>query len=178
VSDPREVVDPERPDDAALIAEFRAGAEAFVDILRKADPSAGVWTWSSQHDVAFVIRHQVQEAAVHRWDAQNAIGRAAPIEQAAAIDSIEEFLTFSTNVAAPPLDASVVLEATNADAAWTVADAQPGLTSRRGDTDATARVRGTVSDLLLWLYARVPTAEVASGDLAILDRFRSHLSTD
>ncbi|HEY3715289.1 MAG TPA: hypothetical protein VGL39_12235 [Jatrophihabitantaceae bacterium] len=65
-----------------------------------------------------------------------------------------------------------------ADAAWTVTDAPPGLSWRRGDSPAGAQVRGTASDLLLWLYARVPTAEVASGDLAVLDRFRSHLSTD
>jgi hypothetical protein len=95
-----------------------------------------------------------------------------------AIDSIEEFLTFSTNVDAAPLGATVAFEATDADAAWTVTDAPPGLSWRRGDSPAGAQVRGTASDLLLWLYARVPTTDVASGDLALLDRFRSHLSTD
>ena len=40
-----------------------------------------------QQDVAFVTRHQVQEAAVHHWDAVNAAGDALVIDPAVAADS-------------------------------------------------------------------------------------------
>ena len=177
-SDPDQIERPDQVDDAVLIDAFQDGADRLVGVLAAADPATPLWTWAAQKDAGFVIRHQVQEAAVHRWDAENAAGPAAPIDRATAIDSIEEFLTFSTTVDAAPLGATVAFEATDADAAWTVIDAPPGLSWHRGDSPAAARVRGTASDLLLWLYARVPTADVASGDLALLNRFRSHLSTD
>jgi uncharacterized protein (TIGR03083 family) len=175
---PDQVDYPVRPADAALIDVFRAGAEQLVAVLGAADPATPVWTWAPQQDAGFVIRHQVQEAAVHRWDAENATGAAAAIERSAAIDSIEEFLTFSTNGDAAPLRASVALEATDADAAWTVEDAPDGLSWRRGDGAFESRVRGTASDLLLWLYGRAPSRELVSGDAAVLDRLRAHLSTD
>src|SRR5262249_56825057 len=125
----------------------------------------------------FVIRHQVQEAAVHRWDAENAVGPAAPIERAAAIDSIEEFLTFSADADAAPLRASVALEATDADTTWLVDDAPGGLRWRRADGASGSRLRGTASGILLWLYGRMPSDELSSGDPAVLDRLRAHLST-
>src|SRR5690242_20585991 len=69
LQDPEQVQAPEEVPADALLDTFRAGADRFVGVLALADPNAAVWTWSDQHDVAFVVRHQVQEAAVHRWDA-------------------------------------------------------------------------------------------------------------
>ena len=66
---------PPTPD---LVDTFVAGAARLVEVLREADQSATSagpgrgW----QQDVAFVTRHQVQEAAVHHWDAVHAAGGA------------------------------------------------------------------------------------------------------
>ena len=38
--------------------------------------------------VVTVARHQVQEAAVHAWDAQSADGKPEPIPAAAAVDAV------------------------------------------------------------------------------------------
>jgi uncharacterized protein (TIGR03083 family) len=175
---PDQIDYPARPADRALIEAFRAGTEQLVTVLGTADPATPVWTWAPQKDAGFVIRHQVQEAAVHRWDAENAVGVAAPIEPPVAIDSIEEFLTFSTNADATPLRASVALEATDGDTTWLIEDAPGGLRWRRGDGASESRLHGTASDLLLWLYGRTPSDDLVSGDPAVLDRLRAHLSTD
>jgi uncharacterized protein (TIGR03083 family) len=176
-SDPHQIRDTERPDDASLVDAFREGTGQLVDVLRVADPATPVWTWALQKDAGFVIRHQVQEAAVHRWDAENAAGSPAPIDRAAAVDSIEEFLTFSTDVPdASPLGVALLLDATDADASWTVTDSRAGtLCWTRGGADAAVSLRGTASDLLLWLYGRA--AFTPAGDSAVLDRFRGHVDT-
>jgi uncharacterized protein (TIGR03083 family) len=84
-----------RPDDE-LVDAFVAGAAHLVEVLRGADQSASCWTWAPwQQDVAFVTRHQVQEAAVHHWDAVNAAGDSLVIDPAVAADSVDEFLHFS-----------------------------------------------------------------------------------
>src|SRR5438067_10854970 len=57
---------PERAPETQLISTFQRGAERLANVLRAADQSHQVWTWApAQQNVAFVTRHQVQEAAVH-----------------------------------------------------------------------------------------------------------------
>jgi uncharacterized protein (TIGR03083 family) len=166
---PEESSAPSRPDDPEeLLADFRAGAAELVKTLQDADPAAGCWTWAPQKDAAFVIRHQAQEAAVHRWDAQRAAGHATAIGRDIAADAIDEFLMFSTGWV---VEGSVVLpgpvriEATDAGDAWTVTeDAERvlqlvglghGPPGQGHATDPVTTVRGTASDLLLGLYRRV-----------------------
>src|SRR4051812_20393359 len=87
---------PLRPMDEDLVDGFVSGAARLVQVLRHADQSAPCWTWAPlQQDVAFITRHQVQEAAVHHWDAVHAAGAELLIDPTVAADSIDEFLTFS-----------------------------------------------------------------------------------
>lgn len=162
---------PARADAADLIPKFRAGARHLVDVLAAADPAASVWTWApSQQNIAFITRHQVQEAAVHRWDAENAVGEARPISTAAAVDAIEEFLTFSVasesdhpDQPRPGLDGRLALIAANANASWTVYDGSlPGTVSfSRDATEQLPGLTGTASDLLLWLYGRLEASDLS-----------------
>jgi uncharacterized protein (TIGR03083 family) len=180
LTDPHGVERFERPDDARLIDDFRDGGLRLVSVLRAADPSAPVWTWAPQRDAGFVIRHQVQETSVHRWDAEHAAGNTFSIDLPTAVDSIEEFLTFSTDVSdATPLGDTLLLDAADADAAWIVDDG-PNRTVRwrRGRPEsAGAELHATASDLLLWLFGRAEPDAMATGDAGILDRFRTHLDT-
>jgi uncharacterized protein (TIGR03083 family) len=166
---PDEASAPTRPDDPeTLLAEFRAGAGELVKTLQSADPGAACWTWASQKDAAFVIRHQAQEAAVHRWDAERAAGREHLLNPEVAADSIDEFLMFSTGWivdGSEPLPGPVRLETTDAGGAWTVTEDGERLLQIVGlghgapgqghSTDPVTTVRGTASDLLLGLYRRV-----------------------
>jgi uncharacterized protein (TIGR03083 family) len=176
---------PARPADEALLTEFRAGAQRLVETLSAADQSTQVWTWApSQQNIAFITRHQVQEAAVHRWDAEHAAGRDVSIAAATAVDSIEEFLTFSVSSVTdhpatprPSLDGAFVLTATDVAASWTVKDDElPGtLTFVRGGAAGLPTVSATASDLLLWLYGRV---EIEAPDQDLIQRFRGLSFTD
>jgi len=178
---------PERPADDRLVDAFEAGAARLAQVLASADQSASCWTWApQQQEVAFVTRHQVQEAAVHHWDAAHAAGEVLAIEPDTAADSVDEFLTFSVSTEADPADppgeplaARFVLRASDTRDAWTLGDGPlPGTlqVERVGDDDAPT-VTATASDLLLWLYARtdVDTSGLPPG---VEDRFRALCYTD
>lgn len=186
---------PSRPPPEQLVDQFRAGAEHLVRVLAAADPAARCWTWApTQQNTGFVIRHQVQEAAVHRWDAEHAAGRDVALGTAASADAIDEFLTFSMSTVAdqpekprPNLDGALVLAASDAGTGWTVTDdSQPGTVRfSTGPADpGLPRVTGTASDLLLWLYGRVPLPVAPGGSMdqqaaeQLVARFRALAFTD
>jgi uncharacterized protein (TIGR03083 family) len=181
LTDPADFKEPPTPSDAELIDAFRVGAARLVEILGAADPATPVWTWASQRDAGFVIRHQVQEAAVHRWDAEHAAGRSFAIDRDAAVDSIEEFLTFSlTSASANPLTVPLALVATDADAAWTLRPRGGGaLTREPGIVDDATQVRAPAADLLLWLYGRRAPGDLeVTGDPVEVSRFSGYTSTE
>lgn len=174
---------PAVPERAELISTFERGAAELVDVLRAADQQAPVWTWfPGRQDIGFITRHQVQEAAVHHWDAAHATGVSWTVAPEVASDSIEEFLTCSLadtdDVArlGRSLSGPVVLTATDTGSSWTVFQASPDAAlSWRAGADGPVTVRGTVADLLLWLYQRV---ELPTDQPDRVAEFRGLSSTD
>jgi uncharacterized protein (TIGR03083 family) len=63
----------------------------LIDALRGVGPDASCWTWWGRSDApsnaGAVARHQVEEAAVHAYDAQEAIGKPEPLPVPIALDS-------------------------------------------------------------------------------------------
>ncbi len=177
---------PARHPDDELVDAFVEGAAHLVEALRNADQSAACWTWAPwQADVAFVTRHQVQEAAVHHWDAVHAAGDCLVIDPAVAADSVDEFLHFSVasehdqdDPPAGALDGPMVLRATDTGDAWTLTDsARPGaLHVERAAAEGPA-VEAPAADLLLWLYRRGPVDTSAVPD-DLLGRFTALTFTD
>ncbi len=183
---PEESARPARPVDEELVATFEEGAAHLVKVLAAADQSAPCWTWyPDQQDVAFITRHQVQEAIVHTWDAVHAAGGSLDIDPSAAADSVDEFLTTSLVEDSDarerefvPLAGTFALRATDTGDAWTLSDGDvPGavVMSRGADAD-TAGIAAPAADLLLWIYRRLDLAGDAPDDL--LGRFRALSSTD
>lgn len=178
---------PARGGDEGLLEKFRQGALHLVEVLSGADPSSHVWTWApAQQDVAFVARHQVQEAAVHHWDAVNAAGGRLAIEPRVASDGIDEFLTFSLSSDADPadpprpaLEGTFALRCADTGDAWTLTDgAAPGTVAKQaGAAPEIPQIAADASDLLLWLYGRV---RLEPGDVSteLLERFRALTFTD
>lgn len=142
-------------------------AESFalmLDALREAGPDRGCWTWwgrsQAPQNSGAVARHQIQEIAVHTYDAQLAQGAAQPLPSDVAVEGVDEFLTTvsATTVPWPFKPATIDLHATeggswrltlNADGVHCddlADDAEPG--------DMT--VRGAASELVLYCYDRVP----------------------
>lgn len=177
---PEESRRPARAPADELLAACAAGAERLSRVLRAARWEDHVWTWApAQQDIGFIARHQVQEAAVHHWDAANAAGQPVTIEPEVAADSVAEFLTFSIFTAddpppkpMPALGGAFALRCTDVDASWTIADGgSPGvLVVSAGSTSQTPTITATAADLLLWLYRRseLDTHEV---DDAVLEAF-------
>lgn len=184
-----EDVKPPRPADDELPGLLRAQTARLVEVLGGADQSAACWTWfPGRQDVGFITRHQVQEAAVHHWDAANATSASTAIEDDLAVDAIDEFLTCSIATdeqpwpgrmerPAPPLGGRLLLHVPGG-ASWTITDATtPNAISveRHAVTPATGTVIGSAGDLLLWLYGRV---ELPTDNPDLVTRFRAFTFTD
>lgn len=185
LQDPAAVVRSPRPPDERLLALLQDGSRRLAEVLVDADPAVPVWTWSSQNDAAFVLRHQVQEAAVHRWDAEHAVGLDNPIGAAAASDAVDEFLQFSLGSVAAgrsPCPAPLLIAATDTGQEWTVVPVgdrvEPARLGERVDPGATTQIRGPASDVLLWLYGRRPLAALTVvGDPAAAHALSAHTRT-
>jgi len=179
---------PQRADDDDLVAAFEAGARRLVRVLGEVDQRERLWTWApAQQDAGFVVRHQVQEIAVHHWDAVNATGGTMVLAPEIAADAADEFLHVSVSSdddpaepVAPALEGTVVLRCTDTSDEWLVSDgAAPGTVGveRRTPTNQHPAIEATASDLLLWLYQRVRLDD-GNVDPALLTRFRRLTFTD
>jgi uncharacterized protein (TIGR03083 family) len=139
--------------DAQLVEDFRARAHAFAELLGRTDPASPCWTWGVEQNAGFHQRFQVQEAALHRWDAQDAVGVAAPIDTEAAADAVELLADLLPLVTKDPPH-SFAVEITDAG------DRRVPMLPATGRPDA-GTLRGSASDLLLVLWRRVPLTTVA-----------------
>ena len=128
-----------------------------------------------------VARHQVQEAAVHAWDAQEAIGKPEPIPAAIAVDTIDELLvvTLGSLGAWPHRPARIALSAVEGPS-WVV-DLTPA--GAKADPSASgeplATIHGAASDLVLAVYKRIPADRVeVDGDREAVEQFLAWTDTE
>lgn len=148
------------PADDELVAEFRATAESFADVLGATDPSSPCWTWGPEDNAGFVQRFQVQEAALHRWDAQHAVGPTDAIPADGAADALE-LVAELLSTAAGGASSAFEIHATDAPLDLTMlgASARP----------VAGRLEGTAGDLLLVLWSRLPLSAIAvEGDVSAI----------
>ncbi len=144
------------PPDDELVEAFRAHAEHFAEVLGATDPEAPCWTWGPEQNAGFVQRFQVQEAALHRWDAESAVGTAGPIAADGAADAIE-LDNALLPAAAPGAQAAFEVITTDTPFSTTI--------SARPDLPVVGSLQGTAGDLLLVLWKRLPvTAVTTTGD--------------
>jgi hypothetical protein len=132
----------------------------MISALEATPDDVAVWTWAldeKDHTVGFIRRHQVQEAAVHRWDMQNAAtqGPPDPIDPEAASDSIDELFSFTLPWGVndkKPLSGTVHVHCTDTNGEWFI---HPKGQVERIHAKGDVAVRGTASDLLLALFTRI-----------------------
>jgi uncharacterized protein (TIGR03083 family) len=150
------------PPDAELVEAFRAHAHEFAEVLAAADPEAPCWTWGPEQNAGFVQRFQVQEAALHRWDAESAVGIPGPIAADGAADALELDNALLPD-AAP--GAPVAFEMITTDTPFSIT------MSAAPDLPVIGSLTGTASDLLLVFWKRLPIATVATtGDVDAITR--------
>ncbi len=145
-------------DRAALGAWMRASTADLLDALQATAYETPAWAWwRDDHTVGAIARHQVQEAAVHRWDAQSVAGNPEPMARTVADDGVDEFLWIFRQFHDP---APIVFVATDS-----------GLTVATSDDAPAVTVSAPASDLVLLFYGRLTPADVTIvGDRSVLEK--------
>ncbi|HEY2508486.1 MAG TPA: maleylpyruvate isomerase family mycothiol-dependent enzyme [Streptosporangiaceae bacterium] len=172
---PPEWADPEPGGDLQL---WSAGATAtLIAALREAGPDRGCWTWwessGAPMTAGAVARHQVQEAGVHAFDAEQAAGVAQSVPTAVAADGVGEYLTVELPTNGPwPHDPATVLLSTGAGGNWLIELDENGARPRLidGDAKADATVTASPSDMVLAFYRRMPHELSVEGDAQLVQR--------
>jgi uncharacterized protein (TIGR03083 family) len=154
---------------------------ALADLLAEFDargPDSLSYTWyGPDQTVGFWIRRMVHETVVHRADAELAAGRRpGPVDDALALDGIDEMLTIMLAWGSRAYRDEVAEELTangglrvglNAGTrSWTVLiDAGTVTVSDGIHKDARTEVHGSPSAIMLWLWRRLPAdAPMIKGD--------------
>lgn len=163
--------DPPGDDGTDGLDRFAAEARRLLEALENTDPGEHRPNWADAPTAAFWFRRMAHELAVHRWDAQAAIGPAEPIEPLQALDGVEElcdvFLPFAGRRGITGNGETVHLHATDLDTVetsldltgageWTVRFHAAGVDVDRGHAKGDMAVRGSASDLMLFAWNRRP----------------------
>lgn len=170
----------------ALLDWLAESTKQLGEALEQAGPDRGCWTWwdtsQSPQTCGAVARHQLQQLAVHTYDAQVTLGAPQPLPEEVALDGVEEFLhTCCATTSAWPHEPAVVDYEATEGRSWRVWLSTDGARAARrsqansltdgenaGPADAVAK--GTASDLVLFLYGRPVDSVTFDGDPEVFDR--------
>ena len=183
-----------RPEGDLLVDWLGVTHNALYSALADAPPDQEAWTWTGRNrDASWVRRRMAQEAVIHLWDAANAVGFPYEIPTSVAADGIDEFLSYFLGRARREgemkVGGTVHLHCTDttpddvAGGEWYVASVkEPACTFTREHRKGDAAVRGTASDLLLWLWRRDTASDDIEveviGDEIVARRFRAYTDLD
>ena len=139
---------------------MRAGAAVLATTLRAIDPAAPTWHPFPVAQVAgFWPRRQAHETAVHRWDAERAVGRPADVDPTLASDGIDEYfeiviprLVERKLIALP--GGSLHVHCTDVPGEWLVSADDSGYQMIRAHQKGDAALRGPAEAILLRLWGR------------------------
>jgi uncharacterized protein (TIGR03083 family) len=166
------------PVPAALVDWFHAGAEALRERFRATGPKERVWTWSADQSAGFWQRMQAIEAAVHRWDAENAVGTAGPIDAELAADAVGQTFEIMapmrrTVAQAPPgRGERFLFRRTDGPQFWAVRFDGDAVLLGADDGSYDIQISGSASDLALFLWQRDVARELdVQGNTSLLDYY-------
>lgn len=175
--------DEPRPDD--LVGWWREQYESALGTLEAVDPDLPAWNWAPQAKKAeFWQRRAAHDTAVHRWDAQMAVGRAEPVEAKLAADGVAEvldtWLPAGRRVGPTDLTGVLALDAPDVGYVWHVRLRGEGFALLDTDTildpdgfQTHTVATGPASDLMLALHGRVGLDVLdITGDERLLEAVR------
>lgn len=148
---------------------FDEGARAIATTVRDIDPDAPTWHPFTVARVAGVWpRRMANETAMHRWDAQAAVGAVDPLDPELASDGIDEYF----ELAIPRLikregltvpTSSFHVHCTDVDGEWLVWGEDGTYRVKRAHEKGDAALRGPAEAILLRLWGRAsPRADELS----------------
>ena len=155
----RRLVDHRCPPTATCWPGSAGAPTALLGALREAGPDAPCWAWwddPTPHTAGAVARHQAQEAAVHRWDAEGSVGLVGAV--AARRLPPTGCPSSSRSWSGPTWSAlrgAVTLHALDTGESWQVGAGADGTQPPA----RTAELNATASDLVLMLYRRLPVPD-------------------
>ncbi|WP_225827696.1 maleylpyruvate isomerase family mycothiol-dependent enzyme [Streptomyces naphthomycinicus] len=177
---------PEVPEGIHVLTWWQREFTAMAEELDAVSPAAPAWNWAGRPPVArFWHRRMAHETALHRWDAENALGVPTAIGPAPATDGVAEvldtFLPGGRNAGRPGPAGTVALSASDTAARWRVTVRETGVSlSPPPDSPGAGPVpdcvaEGTAEDLLLVLWGRATAADRlrVEGDATLLDALRA-----
>ncbi|MGK5636705.1 maleylpyruvate isomerase family mycothiol-dependent enzyme [Streptomyces sp. URMC 126] len=190
---PHDVVDDVEPrpgdDRTTLSADLTRAAERLAEVLGEAGPDTAVWSPGPVATTGFWARRMAHETAVHRADAALAAGVRYVLDDAVALDALDEWTGFAAlpeaygpRPGAPALlgpGRTLRFRATGMESdplgEWLIDLTGDAPLRRRTPEPAAVTVRGTPGDLLLAVYRRpVPEGAVeVLGDAALFDLWRT-----
>lgn len=152
-----------------------AARDELVGLLRERGPEAPAATWwPDDQTTGFWYRRMAHEAAVHRIDAELAVGEPTPVDAELAVDGIDEVLQVflagdwsedDWGSVDPEAGAGRTVAVLTGDHVWRVTLGLTGVEVVEGAGEVAGSVGGDASALLLWLWRRVGTEQVeVSGD--------------
>jgi uncharacterized protein (TIGR03083 family) len=175
-ADPSDVPTGDTPTEVA--AWVRTGADRLLGELHLLDPAAPTWhPFPVEPKVAGLWpRRQAQEASVHRWDAQQAIGMHPTIDASFAADGVDEYWTvmllrmLTRERAATPAT-RIAVQSTDTGHRWAI-DGTSGLPALlAADAPVQAELSAPAATLLLRLWGRPSGPVETGGDSAVLDEW-------
>jgi uncharacterized protein (TIGR03083 family) len=180
LTEPVQLGDEPELDGAELVAWYREGHRALVKAVTDADPALECFTFlPAPSPLAFWARRQAHETAVHRVDAESALGADhSPFAPAFAADGIDELLTRFHGRERSRLRTDTPrilrLRATDTDDVWTVRLSEDvPRTTRGAEGDADCELTGPVGELYLVAWNRLPYSALSGkGDLSLAQVWR------
>jgi uncharacterized protein (TIGR03083 family) len=175
---PRRSSVPEPPVGEEVLAWFADARAELLDRLDAVDPDSLHATFTGPQPARWWLRRLAHELALHRWDAQAAVGAADPIDPELARDGIDELFEVFVprRLDLERLSASgetVHLHATDLEGEWMCVLRADGVDWSHGHGKGDVAARGPVADLLLLLWGRIPPTRLELfGDAGILDRWQ------
>ena len=149
---------------------FDASTAEMLELFRERGPEAGSATWHPEDQtVGFWYRRMAHEAAVHRVDAEAAFAEITPVAPDLAVDGVDEILQlflggdWSNQPAdewrgiSPEAGAGRPVEVIAGDHSWRVTLHPERVDVVDGPGEAVATIGGDPSDVMLWLWRRLPT---------------------
>jgi uncharacterized protein (TIGR03083 family) len=156
---------------------FVGGYGELARVLDEKDPDTTVWTWTPDGTAGFWARRMAHEIAVHRWDAQTAVGEPQPIDRALAVDGIQEAFDMVPVRLAHNLPRgegeTIHLHCIDGEGEWLIRLTPDGPVFTNEHAKGDVAARGTASDLVLLVWGRIAPDQVeVFGDASLLARWQ------